>query len=496
MKILIIGLDGATWKLLDPWINQGKLPFLAKLKSQGIWGNLQSTIPPLTAPAWVSFQTGVNPGQHGIFDFVIYQKDGQDKIVESTDIKTPTLYQLLSQANKTSIFINLPVSYPPQKTKGIIISSLLTPPGKDFASPQKIQKKLKKINYQIDVKFERYGFFTAHQKILENKENLYQEIVAITQKRAETALMLMKQSWDLFFLLFRGSDEVQHLYWRKRKTLEYWQLLEKLIKKIYQTAKKKYGKNLYFLIISDHGFHKGSKIQFSLTPWLKKKGFIKKAKKENISLLLARKAYQLTKKFVPLFIESSPLQKTRKKLLNKELGENLQFVRSQDVWAASFGLYLNKKDPRLKKRLISELRKERYQGRKVFKFVKPGEEVFWGKYRQEGPTIVFLSNQNFLPDPGYFQKKIYQPIAYPLPARHHSDPKGILIALGPGVKRGEVKKVKIYDLAPTILALLGIFIPQKMEGEVIGKLVNKKVKYISEKEKIKTLIEKAIKALK
>ena len=123
MKILIIGLDGASWKILNPWIKKEKLPFLAKIKKQGAWGNLQSTIPPLTGPAWVSFQTGVNPGKHGIFDFVIYQENGDDKVITRTDIKFPPIYQFLSQANKTSIFINLPVSYPPAKIKGIIISS-------------------------------------------------------------------------------------------------------------------------------------------------------------------------------------------------------------------------------------------------------------------------------------------------------------------------------------------------------------------------------------
>jgi predicted AlkP superfamily phosphohydrolase/phosphomutase len=69
-KVLIIGLDGATWTNLRPWIEQGKLPHLGQLVAEGAAGPLTTTIPPVSPSAWVSFATGCNPGQHGVFDFV------------------------------------------------------------------------------------------------------------------------------------------------------------------------------------------------------------------------------------------------------------------------------------------------------------------------------------------------------------------------------------------------------------------------------------------
>ena len=66
-RLLVIGLDGVGFDLVAPWVEAGKLPGLGRLLDEGAQGPLLSTIPPLTGPAWTSFQTGVNPGKHGIF---------------------------------------------------------------------------------------------------------------------------------------------------------------------------------------------------------------------------------------------------------------------------------------------------------------------------------------------------------------------------------------------------------------------------------------------
>jgi len=69
-RVLVIGLDGATLDLICPWAAQGHLPILARLMAEGAHGPLESTLPPVTSPAWPSFVTGKNPGRHGVFDFI------------------------------------------------------------------------------------------------------------------------------------------------------------------------------------------------------------------------------------------------------------------------------------------------------------------------------------------------------------------------------------------------------------------------------------------
>jgi predicted AlkP superfamily phosphohydrolase/phosphomutase len=69
-KVVVIGLDAATWTLIRPWMAEGSMPNLAKLMKAGVSGGLESVLPPITPPAWTSFMTGKNPGKHGIFHFV------------------------------------------------------------------------------------------------------------------------------------------------------------------------------------------------------------------------------------------------------------------------------------------------------------------------------------------------------------------------------------------------------------------------------------------
>ena len=66
-KVAVFGLDGVTFDLLQPWLDEGRLPNLAKLLGDGAQGRLRSTIPPVSASAWASFATGTNPGRRRYF---------------------------------------------------------------------------------------------------------------------------------------------------------------------------------------------------------------------------------------------------------------------------------------------------------------------------------------------------------------------------------------------------------------------------------------------
>jgi len=97
-RVLLIGIDGGEFSLIRPWIEKGKLPNLAAILKDGSSGNLRSTIPPITGAAWSSFQTGTNPGKHGVFNW-FKRKEGEyrAKPVNSTEIKEPTLWQIVSK---------------------------------------------------------------------------------------------------------------------------------------------------------------------------------------------------------------------------------------------------------------------------------------------------------------------------------------------------------------------------------------------------------------
>ncbi len=87
-RIFVIGLDGVGFPLIEPWIAAGKLPHLAQAVESGTHGTLESTIPPLTGPAWSSFQTGVNPGKHGVSSWT-KRRRGATRSALSTGMISP-----------------------------------------------------------------------------------------------------------------------------------------------------------------------------------------------------------------------------------------------------------------------------------------------------------------------------------------------------------------------------------------------------------------------
>src|SRR3989304_2226590 len=107
-KLMVIGLDGATYELILPWVQQGELPNFKRLISESAWAPLDSTRPPLTCPAWPVFYTGKNPGKIGVIDF-IGGEDGK-KIISYSDIKGLAFWDIAASHGLRSIVINVPIA--------------------------------------------------------------------------------------------------------------------------------------------------------------------------------------------------------------------------------------------------------------------------------------------------------------------------------------------------------------------------------------------------
>src|SRR6266849_2073855 len=163
-KVLVICLDGATFDLLRPWIEAGRLPTLKRFLAEGVSGDLQSVIPPITAPAWASFMTGKNPGKHGIYHFVNRAPQGGHQAFFSATSRTGrTLWELLGEDGKQVVVLNVPTTYPPQPVNGVLIADFLTPPGKkDFTYPLSLLDEIE----------EKFGKYPLHLRTLMFSANL------------------------------------------------------------------------------------------------------------------------------------------------------------------------------------------------------------------------------------------------------------------------------------------------------------------------------------
>ena len=144
IPVVIVGLDSASFDVIDPWLEAGELPNLQKLIAEGVSGKLRSTIHPMSGPAWASFMTGKNPGKHGIFDWTRHVDGGYEaSLVNSMSLCGRTLWQIASEAGFTTGVVNVPVTYPPQAVDGYLVSGLLTPSSKsDFVFPPHLADEL------------------------------------------------------------------------------------------------------------------------------------------------------------------------------------------------------------------------------------------------------------------------------------------------------------------------------------------------------------------
>ncbi len=509
-KTCIIGLDGATFDLLMPWIKKGKLPNLKKMLNEGTHGHLETVFPPITPAAWTSFMTGQNPGKHGVMDFLYREKDSYDVLPYSSDmLRSKTLWELLSDNDKKVCVVNVPMTYPPKKVNGYMLTGLETPRIKDlietnFTYPKDLKKKFLKEfpDYQIMPK-------NVYRKGME-KERI-EELTKVSATRAKAVKWLIGQKdWDFFMVVFGGTDLISHDFWHivdkthpkydEKKARE----IKPLVLKYFQEVDKHIGefmkssKFTHYGIMSDHGFGKINKWVY-LNCWLRKEGFLK-LKKTPISLIKTimfdlgitpANVYNILTKFG--FSKAKTGQGKRAKLINKFfLGSNDIDWKKTKVYAQGHvgQLYVNLKgrEPEgivEKGEEYEKVRKELKEKLEEFKDPDTGEnvveEVYFKEDLYKGPHFENIADVLFKPMrleywtlgvASFTSNKIIGP-AFGNTGNHRMN--GVFALHGEGVKgNNEIKNAQIIDVLPTILHLMDIPIPEDVDGKVLNDALEKK----------------------
>ena len=152
-KVVVIGLDGATWDLIKPWVEGGKLPTFKKLMENGIYGDLKSTIPPATFPAWASLLTGKGPGKLGSNGF--FERKENSYELRPVTLKWEEwgpIWRIINNNGREFVMINVPTTVvPTKKIKGVFITGPMFQ-GDRIAYPPEVESMLKKNNYKLKSK--------------------------------------------------------------------------------------------------------------------------------------------------------------------------------------------------------------------------------------------------------------------------------------------------------------------------------------------------------
>src|SRR5436305_632657 len=216
-KVVIIGLDAATWTVIRPLMAEGKMPNLAKLMKAGVSGALESILPPITPPAWTSFMTGKNPGKHGIFHFVETEHGGYAmNYANATSRRSPTVWKLLNDAGYSVGTMNIPFTYPPEKLNGFQISGMDTPSSASpFIQPPELRDELVKQvgGIQLDIRF--LGAMSTDER----RNQVIAEMKEMDEQWTNAALYLLENHpQDVMMFVLMSIDTVQHHFWHHMDT--------------------------------------------------------------------------------------------------------------------------------------------------------------------------------------------------------------------------------------------------------------------------------------
>ncbi len=476
-RLLIIGWDGADWEIVNDLIERGDLPNVGRMIEEGAAGNLDSTTPSHSWAAWSTFLTGMNPGSHGVFDFVERDpKEPRRRIpVSSRSIKTPTFFERLSEAGHEVRLGNIPVTFPPTPVRGRIIAGVTVPPGSSFVYPEEWAAELR----------ERAPFPVNGMewtRFRDDPEALAREAKGLVERRTDSFECLLGGKWKVATCVYVAPDRLQHplASYLMPSHPDYPRLVDgttaRAVRDVYRTLDSSIerlrvaaGTDATVMLMSDHGFRPIDRA-CNLGAVLNELGF-----SASLRSTTARNAV----------LRSSIVGTIAKRRVGQALKKRLRSPSRID-WKATvayesalgFGVSVNLKgrepdgivDPKDYEKVLGEVHDallnftEAGTSERPVGFVARKEDLYKGSYRGLAPDLIVESN------PLWAFSRLHQPTErIDWPSGTHRR-RGILIAHGNGIERGSLGDRHIADIAPTALAFSGTALGPDLEGEVIEEI--------------------------
>ncbi len=491
-RVLVIGLDGATFRTLAPWAAAGEMPELARLMAAGCHGELRSTFPPLTPPAWSSFMTGKNPGKHGVFSFrrlaATAYRSGD--LITANQLRARTLWDIAGDAGLTIGAINVPPSYPVRPVNGFMVACLMAPAGEtQVISPPELRALLPP-DYTISLEPPRQ-LLPADPGYREQCLDYLGKLRRLGEQRAAVTLRLMRERpWDLLSVVFYEPDRVQHFFWSHLAAAGPAGVRPEVVAEIAAAARAIFhdldaalgeliraaGPETVTWVVSDHGFGDAPERFVYVNRWLAEHGF-----------LHARKSWRWRRRIVRRL--PARLRERYDTLENVFVDWSRSHAWCEVMETRSAGVWLNVRGrqpegrvapgddyERMRENIRAGLASLREDGRPVFSLVAPREEVYRGPHVEMAPDLVLHAapSHGFVFNglrPELRARGVFAPfVEYGFTGAH--EPAGIYAVAGPGIAAlGRTAEAPIEALAPTILCLLGVPVPDGMDVKPLLELL-------------------------
>ncbi len=506
LRLMIIGLDGADWAILRPYMAAGELPTLAKLCAEGCHGTMRSTVPPVTPCAWSTLFTGVNPGKHGVFDFVRSRCGGEVQLTSGASRKAPTIWQLANEAGLSCGVLNAPWTYPPEELDGYVISGMGTPRfGEEMACPRSLFADIQELVGEYAIEPTKELWFRQNPRA----ENIDDEIEKLT---TVAKWLLRERPTDVFMMVFLITDLVQHGFLgNKRLASVSGKVIEDTVLYMYKLVDAAVGEimaaggtDVPVMVLSDHG---GAAFQrfVNMDAVFRELGLLRLKSSGGLGGRLRQRAWGLgyrVKAALPARMLTrlrAAGQKARQAVVAEKqhvAGLEIDWARTAAVPMPSFGMIrLNVKGrdeagiiapgagyeaacEEIVEALVGY--RDRADGRAVFSEVLRGRDIYTGPHVAEGPDLIAIpaGTRFHLYSPQSFADKALNALRPPI---MNADPtytgthsyEGIIVGKGGIFGHGELAECSLQDVAPSLLAALGVPIPAYMDGHVVEGLLDR-----------------------
>ncbi|HZO75438.1 MAG TPA: alkaline phosphatase family protein [Ktedonobacteraceae bacterium] len=505
MRVLLFGIDGLAFCVLDPMIERGLLPNFARVRNEGAWGILRSTTPPMTPPAWMSIATGLLPAGHGVYDFWGYERKGGgakadainhvatgrdagvvqrrgERIGPAAYVMThrrggKAIWNILSEWGKQVVVANVPLTYPPEPVNGIMLSGYMAPDTRaNVTYPSSFKDELLRVapNYQIDLDPAVSGGQIGDPLA---------ETLKMTRERLKMFRLALSKGWDFCFLACSGADRIQHLRWDAimdfhPQAVAYYQMLDEAL----GLMQDELHADDLLLIVSDHGF-RGVRRKFYVQEYLRRLGLLRMRHSSNryraqvlgrARAIVRDLGLQQPARLLRVLLRKGGIMAVEKAQHAVRLPD-LDWAHTRAWIPSASGSLAGYADIFLDDQLAEEDIQELMQ--RLGDVVDPesGERLFVEMHREEvygsGPFapperhLIVLANERTTLATELGRGKLWEKSDVTTGIHH---PDGVLYLYGAGVKRGlQIAATHVCDIVPTILARMEVPRPDELNGRVI-----------------------------
>ena len=487
-KLVVVGLDAATFDVIDPLVAAGDLPNLARLLEGGARGTLRSTTHPLTPLAWTTMATGVNAGKHGIWDFSERDASGYGlRLVNGSHSRAPGLWTRLSQAGRRVGIVNVPFTWPAPEVNGFALA------GMDAAAREDGMTTPRELVHELQSRFGRLLLDHTFPVDADGRLDLDVVRAACEQKVAIVEWLAERYEPELLFVVFMAADHVHHLAWpdweargRESDVAEAYRILDAALGRLL----KRTDEDTNVLVVSDHG---GGALRgvINLNAWLAEQGYLAYTENGTGNGGGGHRLFELRRK-LPKEWRYSVKQRLpwlRERAYRLRPGSVVDWRRTRAFAYGIFGnVVLNvagrerdgvvqpgEEYDRLREELAAKLLELEVGGERIVAAVHRREDLFAGPELDKVPDLVVEFRDYAWLGKGNLTERTAT-LEDAIAIRAHPDqryagghrPDGIFVLAGPAARAGAELQAGIADVAPTVMYLLDEPVPAAFEGRLLA----------------------------